>query len=222
MIENRSSYNYVSVMRGIAFINSIFGTTPNEDDYLEHAFNCIRHIGNVHYNLMAVFEGTTDSEGYLCLPTVAESIEFVSDGGIDSEDRVPYRKTSVFTPQGNFISYQFIDRDKIKTEYPNTKLKVGYKTYLQDKEGLPLVTEQEAEACAYWWVWVDTRRKLYNQNPAAANYLQLAERDKNKSINQARVPAKINQNLMDAIGNIEKSYNLKLFNKSFKPIRHLM
>ena len=98
-------------------------------------------------------------------------------------------------------------------------LSVAYRTFKNDDEGLPLITEKEANACAYWWQWVNTRRKMYQGNQLAGSVLGMAQRDKNKAINQARIPERFSQNFVDQFADIIYSQDRKVYNKMYKPVK---
>lgn len=186
IFENNSTWDYTSIFSGMPKIRQFVSGSPDEDDYLDNALNCLRLIGNHHIGTRE-YIGKTDKEGWLCLPTLAYEIYAVT---ISSNNHYIERsiKTELSTkyPYGDFVSYEFFG-DKIRVRhYHETDIRVLYRTILADEDGLPLITEAEAEAIAYYWIWVDTRRKMYQGNQLAANLLQLAERDKNKAINQAR------------------------------------
>ena len=215
--DNNSTYDYTSIFRAIAMIQTFFGETPNEDDFLDNALECLRQIGNLHPSMYG-YTSTTDNDGVLCLPVTAMSIEYVTDG---SEDWNTWSLRSEISQQyapGRAIKYKFIG-DKIITDFPNTLLSVAYRTYKNDEDGLPLVTQKEANAIAYWWKWVDTRRKLYQGNQLAASILQFTQRDKSKAINQARIPERYSQNFMDQFADIMYSRDRKVYNKTYKPVK---
>lgn len=197
-MDNNSTYDYVPVLSGLSIIQTEFGDTPDEDDYLENAFNCLRLIKNVHIEMYGI-TGVTDEKGEICLPTNALSIEAVTSGATDWFTVNPFSSTSRLHTSGGYVPYQFTG-DVVTTQFPNTQVSILYCAQKQDEEGLPLVTPQEARACAMWWVYVDAKRGARKGNNAKATYLQQATFDKNKAINQARLPAKLTQNLMNQLG----------------------
>lgn len=215
--ENNAVYDLVSIYTGLSKINSMFGDNVNEDDYLDNALNCLRLIGNVHPLLYGI-SAESDNEGYVCLPANALSIEAVTNGYFDWSSFSYMGNTSNFNLSGQYIAYEFLG-DRIRIEHPNKKVSILYKGYSSDEEGLPLITEAEAEACAYWWVYIDTRRKIRTGNASANNYFQIALSDKNKAINQARVPNKFSQNFLNQYGNVITSFDRKSYNKDYKPIK---
>jgi hypothetical protein len=215
--DNNSTYDYTSIYRGIAMIQTFFGDTPNEDDYLENALECLRQIGNLHTSMYG-YTSKTDENGELCLPVTAMSIEYVTDGSEDWNTWSIRSEISQLHPPGRVVKYKFLG-DKIVTDLEKRTLSIGYRSYKNDGEGLPLITEKEANACAYWWKWVDTRRKMYQGNQLAASVLPMAQRDKNKAINQARIPERYSQNFMDQYANILYSRDRKVYNKMYKPVK---
>ena len=214
--DNNAEYNYVSIMSGLYIIESLYGDTPDEDDYLDHAYNCMRHIGNVHIDLYG-FTGTTDDNGELCLPVEALGIEYVTNGSADWTTISVVSEISQLHPPGNFVAYKFVG-DRVITDWFNQNISVAYWNAKTDEEGYLMITEQEAEACAYWWKWVDTRRKMHRGNQLARSLIKDVTFDKNKSINQARVPERFSQNFLDQLADIYVSKDRKIYNRSFKPV----
>lgn len=216
VVENNMSYNLQSIYTGMTKINYLFGDNPSVDDYLDNALNCIRHIGNI-YPVIESFTGKTDKNGKLCLPVKAFQIESVTvPTFVDRIEDSFQLNTSNLYGRGFYNRFEFYGDHIIST--PNTNLQVIYRTYVHDEEGLPLVTEAEAEACAYWWKWIDTRRKLYQGNQLAANILPIVERDKNKAVNQARVASDgFSQNFLNQYLDVLSSANRKRFNVPYKP-----
>jgi len=176
----------------------------------------MRHIGNVHIDLYG-FTGTTDDNGELCLPVEALGIEYVTNGSADWTTISVVSEISQLHPPGNFVAYKFVG-DRVITDWFNQNISVAYWNAKTDEEGYLMITEQEAEACAYWWKWVDTRRKMYRGNQLAGSILQQVTFDKNKAINQARVPERFSQNFLDQLADIYVSKDRKIYNRSFKPV----
>ena len=221
--ENNSEYDYMSIYSGLSKLNTIFQMDVDEDDYLDNALNCLRLIGNTHYVLES-FKGTTDDKGIICLPTDAFEIESVTTGNDDWFSSA--LKTSNLRGSGSFLNYEFYynnplgskTRYLILKDYPECEIQIIYKTYQHDEEGLPLVTEKEAEACAYYYIYVKTLRESFKGNPMSANLLQLAEKNKNTKILQARSITSLNQNLVNQVGNILHSWDRKRWLRSPKGV----
>lgn len=213
--DNNSHYDYVSILSGMYIIESTFEITPNEDDYLDHAYNCMRKLKSLHVDLYG-FTGTTDEKGELCLPTGARAIEYVTNGSEDWSTWSNWSQLSQRYAPGTYITFNFLG-DKIVTNYPNQDLSVAYWREKTGDDKQLLVTEQEAEACAYWWIWVDARRRAYKGT--GGNYLQQAMFDKNKAFNQAKIPNQLTQNMINQLGNVYTSQDRKFYNRSYKPVK---
>jgi hypothetical protein len=217
VVENNSSYDLHSIYMGMTKINYLFGDNPSVDDYLDNALNCLRQIGNMYPRIEAI-NGKTDNQGKLCLPVRAFKIESVTvPTVVDRIEDSLWINSSNLHGRGFYNRYEFYGDHIIST--PNTNLQVIYRTFVHDDEGLPMITESEAEACAYWWKWIDTRRKLYQGNQLAMSILPLVEKDKNKAVNQARVDISegFSQNFMNQYLDVLSSSNRKRFNVPYKP-----
>lgn len=113
--DNNSHYDYVSILSGMYIIQSLLEVIPNEDDYLDHAYNCMRKLKALHIDLYG-FTGTTDNEGVLCLPTDARAIEYVSNGTEDWNTWSPWSQLAKSYAPGSYITYNFLG-DRIVTNY---------------------------------------------------------------------------------------------------------
>lgn len=216
ILDNNAEFDFHPIYYGITISQAEIGKTPDENDYLENALHCLRLIKNYHRAIYG-FTGTTDNNGELCLPIFAEKIVYVTDGEVDWVSISPNNQTSQLYAPGNYVHYKFLG-DRIQTSLKTTRLSVCYKTFLNDEE-FPLVTTEEARACAYWWNFIDVKRKVYQGNSTAMQLLPLAEKDKNKYINQARVSMKFSQNFMNQWGDLIFSRNRKNYNLSYKPVK---
>jgi len=226
ILENNAQYEFVSVFNGMTKLTTIFAETPNEDDYLENALNCLRLIGNTYF-VISAFQGTTDDEGKLCLPTDAYAIEAVTNGWQDWTNSSWRNKTSNLFISGNYLKYEYYYNNPLgtKTRYlllrdsPNTNVQVLYRTYNHDENYLPLVTEAESEACAYYYKYIETLRKTFQGNANASQLLSLAEKMKGQKILQARAITHMSQNFVNDINNIIHSFDRKWYNRTHKPVK---
>lgn len=226
ILENNAEYELVSIFNGITKLHTIFAETPNEDDYLENALNCLRLIGNNYY-VISAFNGTTDDEGKICLPTDAYAIESVTNGWMDWVSNSWRNTLSNLYTKGGYMKYEFYYNNPVGTksrylilrEHPNTQVSILYRTYNHDSEYLPLITEAESEACAYYYVYIQTLRKTFQGNPNSSQLLALAETNKNKKILQARTINHMSQNFVNDVNNIIHSWDRKWYNRSHKPVK---
>lgn len=140
MIENNSTYNYVSVLSVKPILTRLFGIDMQEDDIIENAAIALRKIGNVHYeiflhrgeiingivelpcNVSAIESVTFDdvmynsylsSEIFLNSQLQAYFPYFYAIRGFFTLGRLD--KSNLY-PFGNFTNYSFVD-NKIILDY---------------------------------------------------------------------------------------------------------
>ncbi len=209
--DNNAVYDYVPLLMGMSKAQLFFGETPDEDTYLEAAFNLLRKgfLPNVYQK----YHGVTDKEGTLCLPYLAEAIDYVTTGNPDRAT-VSFRvEQATMRGSGRFIPFKFYG-DRIETSYIDFALEVAYWGPQIGEDGFPMVTEQLAEACAWYWKKLDTQKQFYQGNQLASGILQKVEFEFNKAINQARVPVRLSQNFINQYGNIIFSRNQHRYGKA--------
>lgn len=221
--ENNAVHEYYHIFKGMTDIKNQLGKTAEERDYLESAMHCLRLIGNVH-PVMYGFTGTTDSDGHIYLPCGAIAIEYVSDGLVDWVDWSGFNQMSQYRPAGNLISYRFLRADSgapyLETEHRDREVSVAFRSWRQSGDNLPMVTESEALACAYFWNFIDVQRRMYSGDAVAANLFAVATQQKNQRINQARTDmSHMSQNLLNQYADVIYSQNWKQYNRSYKPIQ---
>jgi len=94
-----------------------------------------------------------------------------------------------------------------------------YKGEVLDDEGLPEITNKEAEAIATYCAYVDKYKEgLITNN---GNIIQLADTLKQQWLfkcDQARVPENLSQNELDQVLDAKTSWNRKVYNHSYKPV----
>lgn len=215
--DNNKKYNYVPIIAGMSRIQFEFGDNPEEDDYLEHAYNCMRKIGNVNIDLYG-FTGRTDKNGEICLPVSAVEIEYVTDGEEDWVSWSIHNQLSQHYAPGHFITYKWLG-DKLVTNLQEEVVSVAYWAEKVDENGFMMITEAEVEACAHYWKWIDTKRKWYRGNQIAQNIYPQVTFDKNRAINQARRSEGWSQNYLDQLLEVVYSRDRKVYNRSFKALK---
>ena len=94
-----------------------------------------------------------------------------------------------------------------------------YKGTLVNDEGLPYITNKEAEAIACYIAYTEKFKSGWQtNNQHTLQTAQLLEQRWIKLCDAARV-TKLNQNDMNEILDAKTSWNRKIYNKSYKPIR---
>ena len=89
-------------------------------------------------------------------------------------------------------------------------LRVLYHGRVGDERGYPLITPEEALACAYFTNYADTYRR-YRMREASAQDVQLATQLKDQHINQARVAPLASGNGLDKALDESKRYHRHFF-----------
>lgn len=97
---------------------------------------------------------------------------------------------------------------------------VLYRGIVLDEDGLPEITEKEKDAIACYCAYVQKFKegwRLNNQN--VLQNAQLLEQRWLKLCDAARVPTHFTQNELNQILDAKASWNRKIFNKSYKPVK---
>lgn len=119
-------------------------------------------------------------------------------------------KYAKFTQSGNTL---YFDND-----YGDVN--VLYKGIIVDDDGLPFINEKEKLAIATYCAYVKKFKEgLITNNANIIQAAQLLEQKWLKQCDAARVPIYLNQNEMNEILDAKTSWNRKLFNKSYKPVK---
>ena len=120
---------------------------------------------------------------------------------------------------GGFIKYTQVG-NRVYLSDKFDAIHILYKGVLVDEEGLPYLSESEADAVAAFCVYVDDyKRARVTRDQVQMQFAQISEQKWKQKCTQARVPEYINQNEMDEILNVLVSWDRKRFGKSFKPMR---
>ena len=255
MIENNSTYNYVSILSVKPLLTRLFKIDMQEDDIIENAVFALKRIGNVYYETF-LHRGAIDANGEVMLPCNVKAIEAVT---FDNFLYNTYNISEVFLNQNLWVNFPFIynvrgynvigrfdksnlysyglftnysflgDRIKLDYQYFNSLLNesdknkfvekrvlnVIYRGYMADEEGLPLVTEKEAEAIAYYINYIDKQTKFFTGDPLGQSF-QVAKSQWSERCVNARIPEHFNQNAMNSILDRLSSWNRKFYNTDYK------
>lgn len=223
--------------------NLLYDIEMKPTDFEEMALSGFEKIGNRRYRMYhAILELIPDEYGYFveipcnCDPDLIEAVTLMwgenwkytsnltQNGDWDShyvENYIEGRKMnkSPFYSGGIFAKYTKAG-NKLFFENDYGKVHILYKGIECDDDGLPLVTEKEIEALAYYLAYLKRQKEAWRINDL--NSLRLAEFAKNEWMrlcSQARIPVQINQNEMDKILDAKTSFNRKRFNWSLKPVK---
>lgn len=133
--------------------------------------------------------------------------------------------SSPYYLSGRYIKYERVgDTLYLEGNYTG-KIFILYKGEILDDEGLPQITDEEAMAIAYFIAYVTKQKELWGMSEYAGTMrarmelVNLARKDWLTACDQARIPDSISQNEMNEILDAKTSWNRKIYNKSYKPVK---
>lgn len=206
----------------------------NEDDLIEIGLIAFRKIGNKRTRL---YKATLPVDhGKVNLPCNCDILEAVT---VDGEDYNISSNIHLYEDTNSGIIENYIEDKKIEADslylpgrfihYRQEKqclivdpkfhhVNILYFGEMLDEEGLPEVTDQEAQAIATYIAYTQAYKEyLQNKNKESGQICQSLKADWLDQCTQARQPDYINQNTMDEILDAFSRWPNKLYHKSFKP-----
>lgn len=218
----------------------LYGIELDEDIFETYARSAYRRIGN-KITKMKIFRATPekdcDNNWYVQLPCDCEYVEAVTlpfedaqltsnkinrigwltqtvEEAIESTKKMP---NELYIP-GKYVKFREIG-DKLYFTEPFHLINILYKGSFNDGDGLPLITEKEANAiatyCAYCHFY---KQGLSTKDNATIQMAAMLKRDWSQACSAARIPEKINQNEMNEVLDVMASYNRHMFGRTTKPI----
>lgn len=219
--------------------NTMYDLHILPEDFEEIGLVAWNMIGNKNCRLYKTIADVDCKTGRVKLPCNCDIIEAVTypfedweftsniyvNGDINSgwiEQFIESRKrfTDPLYVGGRYVKYTqdgdvlYLDQKGIQ------KVAILYKGVLMDEEGLPSITLEEATAIATFVAWnVKFKEALKTNNKDTLGISQALESRWYRLCDAARVPSHISQNEMNEILDAKTSWNRKIFNKSYKPLR---
>ena len=225
---NKNNFHYVAVL-----LDMLYSIEIDDEDLEELGLLAWELIGNKDTRLYR-YKTCLDSDNSITLPCNAISVESIT---IPFEDG---KRTTNISNNGDFRSFHIenlIESDKVFTSpyYISGKfvkytqsgnklyfsknygtLNVLYKGIIADEEGLPELSDKEANAIATYIAWIQKYKEgLKTNNTVSINLAQNLEQKWLKQCDQARV-TKLSQNDMNQILDIKDSWNRHSYSYSFK------
>ena len=218
-------------------LNLLYGIELNEDDAIEIALIGWNKIGNKQHRLYR-YCATPDSDDFsIQLPCNCDEIEAVTYGGedwnytssthingdIDShfvENYIESRKfhNNPLYTSGGYAKYHRVG-DTLYFE-DNCPVTILYKGIELDENDLPYLTQKEVDALACYIACTQRFKQGWAlHNTQMIQEAQLLEQRWLKLCDAARVPSYMNQNDINRILDAKVSFNRKIFNKSYKPVK---
>ena len=222
----------------MTLMEQLYGITMQEDAFEEIALVAWNHIGNKRYKLYRYSTCAQKCTTEVQLPCNCDYIEAVTtsyedwnnvsnlypNGDINSayvEEYIESRKQfkSPLYQRGKFVKYERVG-DTLYLSEPYGQINILYKGVVLDDDGLPELTDKEALAIATYCAYVTKFKEgLMTNNSNIIEAANLLKQQWNIQCDQARVDSYIDQNQMDQILEAKTSWNRKLHNKSYKPVR---
>lgn len=229
---NNFMYSYV-------LAHMLYGIEMDDNEFQEIALIAWNLIGNKRYRLYRTCLNVNQEDGSVELPCEVDYIEAVTKTSEDyqvttnhtnfnnynssfSENYIEALKynENPFYIAGGFVKYTEHD-GKIYVDKRFHKINILYKHVEVDEDGLPKITDKEANAIAVYVAYiVQYKKSLLTQN---ANMMQIAgvlKTEWQQKCDAARVDKDMwSQNDMDKILDVVTTFNRKLYGKSFKPLQ---
>lgn len=226
--------NFYSIL---AQVNLLYGLDINEDDAIEIALIGWNKIGNKQYRLYK-YKVTLDDSLSVRLPCNCDEIEAVTydyeDWNYTSSIYVDGDHNSHFTENyiearklyedplyvsGKYVKYHRVG-DTLYFDDNYGTINIIYKGIELDENDLPYLTLKEVDALACYIAYTQRFKQGWAlHNNQMIQEAQLLEQRWLKLCDAARVPSYINQNDMNKILDAKVSFNRKIFNKSYKPVK---
>ena len=228
---NTNNFHYVAVL-----LDMLYGIEMDDEDIEELGLNAWDKIGNKNTRLYR-YKTCIGPDNSITLPCNAVSIESVTTSYEDWNRSTNYSDngnfgssivenyieggkiySSPYYASGKLINYEQVGRTLYFSHNYGT-LNVLYKGILADEDGLPELTDKEANAIATYIAYVQKYKEgLKTNNTVMINLAQSLEQKWLKQCDQARV-TQLSQNDMNQILDIKTNWDRKSYSYSYKPLK---
>lgn len=218
--------------------NLLYGLEMNEDDMIDVGLIAWNKIGNKQHKLYRLRANIDCDTLTVQLPCNCDEIEAVTydfeDWNYTSNTSINGDYNSSFTEQyiegrkvyqnpfyvsGKYAKYRRLN-DTLQFDKNYGAVNILYKGVELDDDNLPYLTQKEVDAIACYCAYVKKFKEgISTHNQAILAESQLLEQKWLKLCDAARVPSYINQNEINEILDAKTSFNRKIFNKSYKPVK---
>lgn len=242
-VPNIGAYDF---MYGKFLLKAYFDIVMQEGDYIEHAYNSYKEIGNSNKSKYT-YVGTVSDDRTIKLPCNLDSITSISTGadwsdvqGISWNDHYNHsRSMSSFMSglgsnginnhqqmlttkaRGEFVPYRLHrEGDRLVAtfteEYVGQNIQIVYAGICVDSDGNPLLNRREAEAIAYRLALMVTQKKMFMGDPIATSLFQILDLKVGKKMQAAKLPDDVTENEWNRILAAAQSHNRKVYWSSYK------
>ena len=221
-----------------AYVNleSQYGIIMDQNDFITTGMIAYEKIGNKNTEIKGEIVDIKNKQ--IKIPCDALSIEAVFAGFPDIvntsnkmrfpqipsayiERYINYWKynQSLLYDDGKLLKYTQVG-DTLYFDYDYHNVLLLYRAQLTDPDGLPYISEKEANAiaayCAYTYLF---KQAIANRDQGALQLSQTIKLDWGRLCDLARTPEKLSQNDADKILDAMVSWDRKMYGKSYKPVR---
>lgn len=239
MINEEHRTNF---MAGLTKLKLIHDIDMNENEYLELAFIAWDKIGDKALRIYKLEVDQFDGESielpcnYYAIEAVVTNVAYCcydkhnGSGGYYSGPVQYYNNhlykyyckpfnSDLYNINGSFVNYSLRDgaihfNDQDSYILKDHRIDVYYQGIIVDDSGLPIITERQSEAIAYYCAWIHYQKLLY-QGRSNGDLVQYLKGEWFRICSQARVDEYLSQNAMDKILDASSSWDRKLWNKSY-------
>lgn len=221
-------------------LSDVHGVELDEDTFLVYAMSAYRRIGN-RISKMKLLRARPQKDRefgwYVCIPEDCEAIEVITlpfeDAQITSNvangvgwfthpieqtiEHTKHNHDELYIP-GKIIPFNEVG-NKIYFTEPYPLVNILYKGSYSDDEGLPFITEKEADAialyCAYCFYY---KKALSTKDNITLQFAQMLYKQWQQAVSQARIPQDISQNEVNQILDVMTSHGRHMFGRTTKPV----
>lgn len=217
-VEN--SYMAYRNLGNVATANHAYNATVDENCQIDLPCNC-EYID-------AVTEGyLTDADDDLSIVysnaaevTITTGYNFLTDVINNPSYKRHNLSKSQLHPTGSFVPYE-IDRTcdtklLFNEKFVGQPINIIYRGILMDNDHNPLLSIKEVEAIAYKMAFIQTQKKAYKGDVAAANMLQYIKGEAERKSAAAKIPEYVTQNFIDRLLTAKTRHDRKVYYSSYK------
>lgn len=228
-----NNFYYASVL-----LEQLYGITIPEESFEEIGLIAWNQIGNKRcklYRYSQCLDGCTMEMQLPCncdileaVTTDFEDFEHVSNvhdrskpGSFITEQYIESRKAfkAPLYISGKYVTYERVG-DTLYFTQPYRKINILYKGIQLDDSGLPELTDKEALAIATFVAYTTKFKEgIMSSNGNTIKIADILKQQWLKQCDQARVPEEMSQNDWDEILDAKNSWDRKIQNKTYKPVK---
>ena len=222
----------------MSLANTLYGLNLSPDNFEEMGVVAQSKIGNKRTRLYRITLDVS-CKNTVDLPCNCDIIEAITYGFEDwnwvtnltnngdwstnfTEHYIEARKMfeNPLYVSGKYVKYERVGNTLYLDNNYGGKINLLYKGEVLDDDGLPQITDKEAEAIAAFCAYtVKYKEGLQTNNVNIINLANDLKRNWCTLCDAARVSEELSQNEMDEILDAKSSWNRKVFGKSYKPIK---